>query len=300
MSAFYTGRVNQGGYMHNSEVDNYNEYALRWSYAQICEILRKIFDKINHTKVKQEYNITFLLAVSFSKALTTFEEIITLLYNGFPNGALALSRNLYENYVIILFIYSYNIDCPDLLHKYIDYYNYETAKMEKLRNEDILSGITDTGIDNECSRQLIKDAHAAIDSASKKMDIFREKYSSRDFKDYWWAIDILKNPNFAEIQNKLIIDNKLDRAYRAHYKYACTKIHCSFFGIFDNLGDSSDDLYFSRIFDGYEIPLGFSLFIFINHIQLFSSHYDQVLFQNLIEQLCLIAEEYESVITGVG
>lgn len=61
----------------------------------------EISDKINHGHYKQEESYMNLVLNCTGKSLLTLRELILLCKNGFPDGALGLARNLFEQFIII-------------------------------------------------------------------------------------------------------------------------------------------------------------------------------------------------------
>ena len=61
----------------------------------------EISNKINQGNYKTEESYMNLVLNCTGKSLLTLRELILLCKNGFPDGALGLARNLFEQFVIV-------------------------------------------------------------------------------------------------------------------------------------------------------------------------------------------------------
>ena len=96
----------------------------------ISEIENTICKEIEEKDIQEAMdNINFLL-YTIGKSIVTLREIIILCREGFPDGALALARNLFEQFVHVLYIEqregSESFD--SLLEKYYVNYNVQRTK----------------------------------------------------------------------------------------------------------------------------------------------------------------------------
>ena len=96
------------------------ENAALWNHDAAVELVREC-ERLAHDAEPLKLHSTFtrIVTESYSKAIITTKEILTLLYSGFPEGAMALSRILYESMVVMRFLYSHRDD-EALLQRYID------------------------------------------------------------------------------------------------------------------------------------------------------------------------------------
>jgi hypothetical protein len=292
--------------MHTEEEYDFATYSLRWSYSKVRDMISKCHNIVEGLKVEKEYSMKYVLALSYSKAITTLEEIITLLYYGYPDGALALSRSLYENYVLMLFLHVYNKDDNQLVQKYMDSYYLENNRLNRSYYLSILESINEVGVKNDNVNALTKDIGEQVEKADGLLSTFEKKYPNDKNRSgirrlYWWAEDILpNNANFAEVQKALSKSKHLPKVFTAHYEHACTKVHCSFLGISNSLGILSEDIYFSHMFEGYELPLGFSLLIFKGHIKIFSQYYSEISYIGILNDIDFLLKDYMPYICGIS
>lgn len=116
-------------------------------------------------------NLNFLL-YTLGKSIVTTREIIILCWAGYPDGALSLSRNIFEQFVHVAYIEGHekSEDLDMLLKKYNADYNYQRLKNLKWEAEFI-------------SQNSEKKAHYR-----KKINAIKRKYQiDKEQKDYWWA-----------------------------------------------------------------------------------------------------------------
>lgn len=63
--------------------------------------------------------LEFIFSVLYSQTLRTMCEIYTLLYAGYPEGAMALARNTYETMIIMAYLNDNRADTA-LIERFID------------------------------------------------------------------------------------------------------------------------------------------------------------------------------------
>ena len=87
----------------------------------------EISDKINHGHYKQEESYMNLVLNCTGKSLLTLRELILLCKNGFPDGALGLARNLFEQFIIISVFEAQceGVDRDRMVEKYYADYNVQ-------------------------------------------------------------------------------------------------------------------------------------------------------------------------------
>ena len=90
----------------------------------------EISDKINHGHYKQEESYMNLVLNCTGKSLLTLRELILLCKNGFPDGALGLARNLFEQFIIISVFEAQceGVDRDRMVEKYYADYNVQRYK----------------------------------------------------------------------------------------------------------------------------------------------------------------------------
>lgn len=166
-------------------------------------------------KGKLRLSILFKL---HARACQIASEILVLLKNGYPDGAMARWRTMYEIMVISLFLSSEN---EDLSRRYLAHEAIEDHKAAQLHQQHFKR------TNSEPIRPKI------LNKLQRKYDALKRKYGKEFATEYGWASKVLKNPqpNFSQIENKI------DLSYlRPYYKIASYNVHASPHGIKYRLG----------------------------------------------------------------
>lgn len=202
----------------------------KWKLNELSELVDSIENKvIEKTTEKpipyiQDYN-NIILDIT-GKSLQTIREVIMLCAGGYPDGALSLARNLYEQLIIVCFLQSIKDEANSQ-----DYYE-------------------DYFLDFDCQRyknlKLMKKYNEIDQSEEDEIKDLSQKLSDEAHKDvkkgvYWWTgkatfqsiIDYLAekvDPNMRPFFNKLHLE----------YKRACLSIHSNSFGNVVRLGSKAE------------------------------------------------------------
>ena len=181
-----------------------------------------------------------------------------------------------------------------MLQKYFDNYNRESARCEKAFHEEMLHEVEKTGIENDNSKNLKKQLNEIIKKYISICNDLTKKYPTAKLtRDYWWASDV-GIISFEDIQNDVI-----SPLFKAHYKYACTRVHSSYYGNIQKAGINTDDIIFSATFTGYQRPLIFSLVVFRHFLILFSKVVD-LKYTAITNRLDPIIERFNKYLYGIG
>lgn len=179
---------------------------------------------------------------AYAHAIIVFKEIICLLRNGFPDGALARARRLYEQLII---------------------YNYLNSQKEKPKFNDLITRYCDSqninAYINLISLYDFFQDTAKKQEAKQKLSVYKNKYKrykkhtqNRAYlPDYWWTGDS-RYDSFNKLQN---LYN--EPFAKIMYKRACISSHAGAMGDFALLGrpDLDDHIYTGATFYGFSIPL---------------------------------------------
>jgi len=212
-------------------------------FAEIIDDCRTLL-----TKTIVYNNISFKNALFqlYSKSVLTMCEIYTLLKNGYPEGSMALSRNLFETLVIMNYLYD-NQTGQDLINRFFDDYRVKTCQ------DDIayLKWCIDNHIDSEQTASLLLEREL-------ELKMLHEKYKNiiKDteyFKQYWW---IEKNTTFNSLRKSA------GYSENAFYKISCYRVHAGITGSIVKLDDSEEGVLIGSCENGKEIPMIFSLMSF--------------------------------------
>ena len=191
-----------------------------WHLYNLEAILDSIEDEISEAIQKKQlktgndyYN---LVLHSAGKSIVTMREISTLVACGYPDGALSLSRNLYEQLVILAFF--------DGKYGHADFDKYV---------EDFF-----TDYDIQRYQALIYECKNCCDNAEKLTTLkdllatAKEKRHSKGQGTYWWA----GCSTFSNFVNSVIASQQSKDAQHflhvlhLHYKRACASLHASCMG----------------------------------------------------------------------
>lgn len=157
-----------------------------------------------------------------ARALLISRECLTLIENGYPDGAFSRWRTIYELSVIGKFLYDENNN--DLCEKYLNYYHIQEYLDEKYSRERGHRNHTDGSFEN----------------LKKNYDFMINQYGQDYAKgDYGWANNIFnkKRVTFQEIKDRV----DMDRLY-GYYKLSSAYIHGNHkaneesLGVIPNLG----------------------------------------------------------------
>ena len=159
-----------------------------------------------------------LLIRIHAKANQVAKEILTLLKNGFSDGAQARWRTLHELAVVCVFISEHG---EDVATRYINHEAVGTYKAA-IQYNDYYIRLGATEISSE-----------EIDSMQEEyLDLLAE-YGQTYKNDYGWAAKALnlKKPTFRDIEASVELDH-----HRPYYKLASANVHANPSGVFNSLG----------------------------------------------------------------
>lgn len=235
----------------------YTECTKKWKLDDLGEIVDSaegyVLDSMRNQNVKTATDYLNISLFSFGKSVSTMREIICLSTFGFPDGALSLARNLYEQFVIISFFELHHKDND--FQNYVDDYfiDYNIQRNKALRYEA-------KHFNNKENLKTLADEIMGASAAS------HHKITNQDF---WWT----GKGNFANVvediqrsESNSAIKTFLARLHFA-YKRACATIHASCLGNALRLGVDSSFVGIdnSSKTEGHELPLYLATcsFIFI-------------------------------------
>ena len=97
----------------------------------VDELDSTICDTINKSNLKFSHNYKSLLFFMAGKSVVTMKEILCLVQCGYPEGALSLARNLYEQFVIAEFFHSHkaNGNFQDYIDDFFADYEIQRNKL---------------------------------------------------------------------------------------------------------------------------------------------------------------------------
>ena len=195
---------------------------------------------------KTDESIDYVIIRNYGRLSLCLREMLTLLLNGYPDGALAIARSAYEIAIITDFLYSEVEKKGDkqLLKCYLADHNVKVYKSQKQLNEEMLKLPEPSSTLGKRIQQLKENL--------KEIEVQHGKISGM----YWWARSTFdgKNPTFSMIDEKINDDLML----RILYKRACIAIHASSMGSMALLGrhnERGNIIYTTATDEGFEAPL---------------------------------------------
>lgn len=155
-----------------------------------------------------------------ARSLQIFDEILILLNNGYPNGAMARWRTLYELQIVLQYLAVSNEDL--LYHMYYEHGTYCEYKLELAKRKEFET--------QKISKMTYTDeAFEQLEKIAKEIE---EKYDTKKFKkNYGWAYQKLARYTFEDIEKEVDSEQLL----RSYYKDSCDAVHSSSRGTFKNM-----------------------------------------------------------------
>lgn len=247
--------------MADSEKIFFNN-AKRWHFQEIQEIIKTaedhFFDVVEPSR-EQDYN--YILNEQFTSAVLYAKEILTLLYSGFPDGAMSLAKNLYENMILLCFFEKHKED-DELILRYFD-----DRKIKALSDSISLYRFLETGTNNPEIRSGI----SQMNQERKKSYLqYKKKYAEllkdHTFRPYWWIGDSAGSLSFGAIHKQSIW---YDSIFRYIYETASGQIHTGNFSKEEENNRKTEPQ-----IEGYQIPVCFFLTAFENICHIVFSNYE--------------------------
>lgn len=264
------------------------ESVLKWRLEELDAIIDE-FDAAIEAAIKtigpkEAHDYLNVILRASGKSIVTFREILTLSAFGYPDGALSLARNLYEQFILLSFF--------DLKRKKSDFQTYvedyflhdEIQRLRAFKFE-----ARDCYNDTDKVASIQKELRIVEKSAHRKVQL----------NDYWWS----GFQNFTALYYYVYEHmpepglKKLIAVQQLFYKRACVSLHASALGNTIRLGD---DKTFSGIStapreDGMNFPLQFATisFIYITAITCRELNIDFNLFQDRLNELAIFYQSYD-------
>ena len=233
-------------------IDPIRKWKLNELVCVVDELDSTICDKVNRSNLKFFYDYKSLLFFMAGKSVITMKEILCLVQCGYPEGALSIARNLYEQFVIAEFFYTHKSD-----NNFQDYIDDFFADYEIQRNKLLL--YTSEHVEHDiAAKQRIEQNIAKI----------RAKAHSKKRGNYWWADKNTFNDMAIDLIERQTdpVFKKFAAMYHPMYKRACVSLHASCAGNILRLGDN---LEFCGVDNrpreiGHSVPLLLGVYSFLH------------------------------------
>lgn len=225
----------------------YTECSTLWRLDELIKIVddleNRVVDQIHKNQIKVGRDYLHIVLQTFGKSAMTMREIVCLVTFGYPDGALALARNIYEQFISLIFFETHkgDSDFEDYVNDYFVDYRLQTNRALKYEAEHFKN--------EEKLKQLAEELNTVKRLAKHKIS----------GGDYWWTglgsffkvAEEIKN-----VEKDPLYQQFFGRLYFA-YKRACVAIHAS--GLGNSLRLGTDCPY--PVIDnapkrrGHELPL---------------------------------------------
>lgn len=236
-------------------------------FAEVIDLCR---EELSQVSLVEERTYEYAIARAYSKVLLTCCEIHTLLFAGFPEGALALSRSLYEALVIIQILLQGKRACDvSLIERFFD-----AAEINKIKIYlDRVIWIAEKSSKNELAEKRRR-------AYSEKLESYKKKYGGLEFRNnYWWA----KVSDFGELAEKSGFD-KLPI-----YSRLSGNVHFNAYDVFTYICTEGSVL-IGGTYNGIELPLWLSSFFLYCICGLLQNSYPVLISESTVEKLLSCAE----------
>lgn len=257
--------------MEKTSFESWKENILFWKIDELEQIVSALENSFGEalstqTTARDYANIQIR---AYAHAIIVMKEILCLVKSGFPDGALALARRLYEQIVMLSFFEKRKEKegFDELIQRYYDSHTILAYTDQKL--------VADFFKNKKQANKLRNN----INGIKKKYPNLISKNSF--VSDYWWTGE--RNlDSFGAMQKEY--DDPFGKIL---YKRACLSTHVSSMGNYALLGRPELDrrIYTSRTFCGHQIPLVLAVSSF--------GDMSNIIFRNLQIQL---PEDYDRMI----
>ena len=190
---------------------------------QVLDSIEVLLSKEVLNNLKPDKDYQNLLFYMLGKCLVNCREIVLLCANGLPEGALALARNVYEQYMTLGFfvLKRGEANFEDYVEDYFLDYDLKVNKAFRWEAEMITHSAAD---------------FAAVDAGQTSIN--QRKHQKKVSGDYWWT----GGSSFRDLV-VAIIDHERDDSYKIFiaklhviYLRACAAVHAGIFGNVNRLG----------------------------------------------------------------
>lgn len=234
--------------------DYYTQIEKEWRISELVRIVDgfdlSVSNMLNNSDIKEKQDYTCIVVRTAGKSIVTMREILSLVANGFPDGALSLARNLYEQLIILLF-FALKSKTPEMDAYVSDY--FLSAEIEWL-------------IKHKYELE-IRDKTDEADKTQKEIDALKETTDRKVSGNYWWS----GYYRFNDLSDYVTENYSPDLGDMLHllkegYYRACVSLHANCLGNFMRLGTDDDfaGIYTGPRIKGHELPLWMATSSFIS------------------------------------
>ncbi len=200
-------------------------------------------EKVSSSSIIQNRTFEYAIILLYSRLLLTMCEIYTLLLNGYPEGAMSLWRNTYENIVITNYLFKNKCD-KDLIERFFDSVDVSAW----IEDRKTLEWYSKNCPDNSEIQQKLNYAENELRKYAVKYPEYCDVSKLR-FSDYWW---VKKGCTFAKLSDET------DFPKNYMYNIASSKLHASLFSSVFYIDNTEEGILIGETEKGLEIPLHYS------------------------------------------
>lgn len=215
--------------------------------------------------IEEETTYKYAIIRVYSRALLTACEIYTLITAGYPEGALSLSRSIYEAMVITSkLIDGKKKQDNEMLERFL--VSPRISRLQKAIRETkwILSQKSE---DSEILQ--------IQDKLLNELSEIKAQYGinpQRENLDYWWS----GNTSFANLEQNTVYKNS------PIYVRTCGNVHFNTYSIFTYADDSTDDILIGETYSGIVLPLLYASICLFEIARMIHEEYPEIASQRLI------------------
>ena len=167
-----------------------------------------------------------ILAYTAGKSIITMREILVLSAHGYPDGALGLARNIYEQMITVCFFDS----------------KIGKSEMQGIINNYYLDADITACKDSRYYYKLI-DSSEGIKQADEELNKLISMANNKVKDKYWWAGCSTFTSLYKTVLNEINDERTKTMIQTLHYAYkrACLELHASLLGNSIRLGQAAAD-----------------------------------------------------------
>lgn len=233
------------------------EISRKWKLHELDEIIdnfeNEVYNYVETHEISVDYDYPNALPELCSKVIVIFREIITLVSFGYPDGALSLARNLYEQMIFLCF--------------------FENRKnkegFQDIVDDYYLDGMIKAAMEEKYFYEYCSENIVLLQQAKERIKELKQKAHRKPVKrDYWWAdtdsfaalVEGVRKELSADAPEFVLFLQKLHLTY----KQACLMLHASSVGNTVRLGEKIENcISTAPVKRGHGTPLWFATASFI-------------------------------------
>lgn len=238
--------------MTHHEIEQYLEY---WQIPLLESYIEKLEEAFGNkiSEITVERDFINVLMRSYPQCILVLKEVLCLIKNGYPDGALARARRIYENMIIAQYLnmHKNDADFSKVIERYFDDQNIRAYDGRK----KYYRSMKQAGKADSCNRAINK-----IIRKYASGEKFHEKKKEILSNNYWWA----KNSAMSFSRLSECLD---DEYAQVLYVRACYSVHAGAMGDASLLGRPKTEeyrLYSGATYNGASTPLQLAVSSFAN------------------------------------